>query len=139
MTITTLAASCFVFSVLAQFWMGFRPCGLCLAQRYVYASLCCLGALGWLLQAKQLIRSCLLILLCVGVGVALYHSLMIFGVIESKCAPQQMLQINNVENYADLLGKPQACTEPQLGFFGIPFPVLNILIYFAFYRALISK
>ena len=138
MTIATLAATCLTFSVLAQYWMGFKPCGLCLAQRYVYASLCVLGVLGWLLQAKQLLRYCLMVVLCVGVGVALYHSLVIFGVIESKCV-LQAIQAEGTVNFSDMLEKPQTCTEPRMSFFGIPFSVINSLIYLAFYRKLIAK
>ena len=135
LTISALAVGCLVFSILMQYLMGLEPCRLCLTQRYIYAGLGCLGALGYLMPNKKIVRRCLFFVLGIGILVALYHSLVVFGLIESKCILQPILT-QGIENFSDMIAKPQTCTEARLSFFGIPIPLLNTAIYLCCFKLL---
>lgn len=61
----------------AQYWGGLAPCPLCIVQRYPYAAVIVLGALGYMTvagQAARWILPAITLAFAIGTGVALYHA-----------------------------------------------------------------
>ncbi|HVW99162.1 MAG TPA: disulfide bond formation protein B [Candidatus Babeliaceae bacterium] len=137
LAILLLAVLCLLFSLFAQFLAGFKPCKLCLIQRYIYLGLGCLS-LWWLIGRQRWLRVAIPLILAVGLFVASYQSLAYFGLIDAKCS----MHVDNIFKQTSPQGvsvSAQNCSSHMLNFAGIPLSLINAIIYSIFLGILIVK
>ncbi len=110
-----------------QYLGGAAPCQLCIWQRYPYAVLIVLGAVGYFWQPRLMLGLSFLVLL-VGAGLAGYH----FGVEEgwfalpTGCAAGG--DATSVEELRRMLSEaPPACDQVQFMVFGWSLAAWNFL------------
>lgn len=128
MIISLLAGACLSFSYIVEIWGGFEPCRLCLIQRYIYAGLVLVGVTGYILKAKKVVCTIILLVLSAGFLVASYHSLAYFGFVETRCASQISDMIDE-SSFIQSLSAPAPCSQKIFNFLGIPAPSVNALLY----------
>lgn len=136
LTITALSMICITISLLAQFKAHYKPCSLCLAQRYIYLGLAVLAVIGHFSKFGWLIRRVLFCVIFLGLVVALYQSLAHFGFITIKCSIDPA-NLSNLVNSQDFQASPNCMSQP-FTIFGVPAALFNIGI-FIFNGWLLSK
>lgn len=129
-TIACLATLSLAFSFAAEFGHNLKPCRLCSAQRYMYAALLLTGMLGYVLRFKALTRKIMMLILCIGFFISVYHSLTHFGLVKAKCS-SSIIKASDELSFMKSLTASTACSENTLSVFGIPAPVANAGIYLA--------
>ena len=128
MAIALLAGICLSISYIVEIWGGLEPCRLCLIQRYVYAGLLLAGVLGCRLKVKVLCRKAMMLLLCFGFLISIYHSLVYFGLVTTKCSVPTN-QVEDEESFIKTLTKSPSCSKNMPAILGISLPIANAGIF----------
>ena len=107
-----------------EFLMDFRPCKLCLVQRYLHALIALSGGVGvFHFSTKSYIRIAQGLLL-LSFFVAVTHSLIQFGFVQDFCAPAR--DIEDVNSFkASLQYTSASCAYSSLRPFDVPLSLVN--------------
>ena len=126
--VLAVSVVCLVFSLMIEIWGDLKACWLCSMQRYVYGLLIGLCILGCFHFREEAVRKVLLLVLGLGFLFAMYHSLLYFGLIETKCETLAG-KVLDLSTFKKNLNRPKNCSDQMLMIFGIPGSLLNIVIY----------
>ncbi len=156
MNTKTIIAILFSISVLAlfgayfsQYFLGFKPCILCLYQRIPFFIIAFLCIFGWFLYEKwqKIVIFLCFLAIFTNLGLALYHSGVekkIFKITE-KCVSNEQ-NFATVEDLQKYLAKQELarCDEPQFIFAGVSMANLNavfclVLLMFLMIAVFVKK
>ncbi len=110
----------------AEYFMGYKPCNLCILERYPYYFLLFFGSCQ-LLAPKYKIISYYFILFCLCVSVILsgYHTSLEHGLIkEATFCSKKAFSLKSFYSY---LTEP-TCLKPEIRIFGFSMTELNLIL-----------
>jgi len=121
-------------ALISQYGFNLHPCHLCILQRYPYAAILALAALGWLLRpsasAFKIVLIVTALLYVADSGIAAYHTGVEQGIIPGpeSCTVQPGGGSSLDDIRAQILDAPLvACDVPAFLFLGLSMAAWNVL------------
>ena len=124
--VTTLLLFSSLGSFIAELYFGYIPCRLCYWQRYL-----CLSAfstslsillIGYNIKIANLLKAFLIL----NILIAIYHNLIIYGLINDFCVVNY--DSKTIENFWNSLQKKTTCASEEFTFLGLNAPLTNIMM-----------
>lgn len=128
LAILSTSVLCLAFSLLAQIWGDLKPCRLCLIQRYLFVGLACISILGCFRVWVKFNKKMTFLILCAGLLISFYHTLVYFGVIEIKCLMQKNDALDLTTFNENFIQRAD-CSNQMLVVLGVPASLANSLIF----------
>ncbi len=129
-----LAAGALGGALLSQYGFGYRPCDLCVLQRYPYAAIAVIGVASYLLAARRprlarALRGLIIALFVLEAALAAYHVGVEQGWIAGPSACSGGTTATSLEALrAQLLSAPLvSCRDVRFSFLGLSMAAWNIL------------
>ncbi len=112
------------FSFYQQYVVKIEPCTLCLWQRYIFILIFAISPIGFIQRFNSYIRKILVFIFLMGLGLAIYHTLVQFGWLTDRCVMTQ--KIENMNDFMKMLEKPHtSCATTGWKLFGLSASIYN--------------
>ena len=125
--VLSLSCGALLASYSAQYLFGLTPCNLCLWQRYAHIGALAVGIACLVRPSRTPLMAALYLILLAGLLISSYHTAVIYGLLESKCAAS--IDESSIEAYkASLFAQNRPCSNDSWLMLGLPVSIWNILL-----------